>query len=85
MAGNVLEWTRSLWGKDYNLDFPYPYRTDGKREDLDAAANIARVLRGGSWGCLAGGARCAGRYVGGPVGRGDDVGFRLVASPFSGL
>ena len=82
LAGNVWEWTRSLWGKDYNLDFPYPYRLDGKRENLEAASNIARGLRGGSWSSNAGGARCAYRGRGGPGGRSSSVGFRLVASPF---
>ncbi|MEI7940711.1 MAG: SUMF1/EgtB/PvdO family nonheme iron enzyme, partial [Verrucomicrobiota bacterium] len=64
MAGNVWEWTRSLWGKDYKREFPYPYSIDGKREDLDAARNVARVLRGGSWDVSAGSARCASRSSG---------------------
>ncbi|MBI4661502.1 MAG: SUMF1/EgtB/PvdO family nonheme iron enzyme [Verrucomicrobia bacterium] len=82
MAGNVWEWTRSLWGKDYNLDFPYPYRTDDKREDLDAANNVARVLRGGSWDDDADLARCAYRLGDRPDYRFSLVGFRVVASPF---
>jgi iron(II)-dependent oxidoreductase len=82
MAGNVWEWTRSLWGKDYKLDFPYPYRIDGKREDLDAARNVARVWRGGSWDDPAVDARCACRGGADPDDRLRDVGFRVVASPF---
>jgi formylglycine-generating enzyme required for sulfatase activity len=82
MAGNVWQWTGSLWGKDYDLEFPYPYRIDGRREDLDATRNVARVLRGGSWFNPADYARCAYRNSGAPDVRVRSVGFRVVASPF---
>ena len=50
MAGNVWEWSRSLYGKDFGKpDFGYPYTADPKRENLDAPADVMRVLRGGSW------------------------------------
>ena len=51
MAGNVWEWTRSLWGKDWQKpDFKYPYQPDDpNREDLDAGDDVWRVLRGGSF------------------------------------
>ena len=46
LSGNVLEWTRSLWGE-------YPYPTDenvqAQRENLDAGSDVARVLRGGAF------------------------------------
>jgi formylglycine-generating enzyme required for sulfatase activity len=35
MAGNVWEWTRSLWGRDWqNASFNYPYKPDDGRENL---------------------------------------------------
>ncbi len=47
MAGQVWEWTTTLWGKDMRTpSFAYPYRNDG-REDLDAGPSVRRVLRGG--------------------------------------
>jgi formylglycine-generating enzyme required for sulfatase activity len=84
MAGNVWEWTRSLWGEDLQkASFGYPYKPDDGRENLDAPANVTRVLRGGSWLFPAVGARCAARGGDFPGGRDGDIGFRVVASPFS--
>jgi formylglycine-generating enzyme required for sulfatase activity len=51
MAGNVLEWTRSLWGRrdKQKADFTYPYDPeDRERERLDVEIDILRVTRGGS-------------------------------------
>ncbi len=61
LSGNVWEWTRSLWGKDYNLEFKYPYQPGEQSENLKAPDNVARVLRGGSFNNLADDARCASR------------------------
>ncbi len=48
-AGNVWEWTRSLWGTDWKKpQFGYPYDSTDGRENLEAGSDILRVLRGGS-------------------------------------
>ena len=85
MAGNVWEWTRSLWAKherEAEVVFRYPYRLARGREDLDASSDLARVLRGGAWYYHTVLARCAYRCRAAPDLRNDFLGFRLVASPF---
>jgi formylglycine-generating enzyme required for sulfatase activity len=72
MAGNVWEWTRSIY-KDYPYD-----ATDG-REDLDAEGH--RVLRGGAFDDGSMVARCARRYEDRPDSWGRNYGFRIVVSP----
>lgn len=47
-------------------------------KDLYDPLGSDRVLRGGSWYSDAGGLRSAERYIVGPGGRSDNVGFRLV-------
>ncbi len=82
MAGNVWEWTLSLWGKEWEEpDFKYPYDPADGREDLKAGDDIRRVLRGGSWGNNRWGARCASRDRNLPDGFDFFVGFRLVLFP----
>ena len=56
MAGNVLEWTRSLRG-----GYPYPSQAieRARREDLQASNDQARVLRGGVFGGYLRPVRCA--------------------------
>ncbi len=62
MAGNVWEWTRSLWGpEDLVPQFKYPYDPLDGREDLEASATLRRVLRGGSFNYPHDAARCASR------------------------
>jgi formylglycine-generating enzyme required for sulfatase activity len=81
MAGNVWEWTRSLWGKkSESPDFKYPYKLDDGWENLKAGNDVRRVLRGGSWYSAQRDARCAsrGRYF--PVSFDNNVGFRVVVS-----
>ncbi len=47
MAGNVWEWTLSLWGQDQGEpEFKYPYNFEDGRENLETQGH--RVLRGGS-------------------------------------
>jgi len=81
MAGNVWEWTRSLWGKDVmNPDFTYPYRPDDGREALEAGDEILRVVRGGSFGINRSNARCAFRLRHNPSSGFGYYGFRVMVS-----
>ncbi len=70
LSGNVWEWTSSAFE-------PYPYVPDPPRED-PAVMATRRVLRGGSWNDLRGGARCACRDHLDPGARNDFLGLRLV-------
>ncbi|KFB68788.1 MAG: Serine/threonine-protein kinase pkn1 [Candidatus Accumulibacter vicinus] len=80
MAGNVWEWTRSLWGTNWRQPaFVYPYDArDLKREYLNAPDGVLRVVRGGSWYFLRANARCASRDWFHPGGRDALSGFRVV-------
>ena len=72
MIGNVWEWTRSH-------DASYPYHADDGRENPEEGDDAWLVVRGGSFGFVRGGARCAYRLWYRPDGRGSSVGFRVVA------
>ena len=72
LAGNVWEWTHSIW-KDY------PYQQEDGREA--ESGSEARVLRGGSFISIDGSVRCASRSGYDPGGRNDYYGFRVAASP----
>lgn len=80
-AGNVWEWTRSLWGKDWNKpDFIYRYDPeDGRRENVES--DQFRVLRGGSFYGSRSGARCAFRGWDNPDFWNYNIGFRLCLCP----
>ncbi len=79
MAGNVWEWTRSLWGKNPDEpDFAYPYDPNDGRENLEAPDDTARVLRGGSFLDYQWLVRCAYRGVDFPQDLYDYLGFRVV-------
>ena len=50
LTGNVFAWTSSVFGKDEDVpEFGYPYAPNDGRENADASASAARVVRGGSW------------------------------------
>jgi len=85
MAGNVWEWTRSLWGKNRRPpEFKYPYNSGDGREDLAAGDDAHRVLRGGAFDRGAWNVRAAFRYWHFPHFRYDLYGFRVVVvSPVS--
>ncbi|MFY9824685.1 MAG: SUMF1/EgtB/PvdO family nonheme iron enzyme [Thermoanaerobaculia bacterium] len=78
LSGNVWEWTRNL-SEEYS--YPEIGRERNLREDLTKRG--LRVLRGGSFEFTAGFVRCAYRFRSSPVVRVDDLGFRVVLSPFS--
>ncbi|MEW6668488.1 MAG: SUMF1/EgtB/PvdO family nonheme iron enzyme [Thermodesulfobacteriota bacterium] len=82
MAGNVLEWTQSLWGKDFQKpEFKYPYDPDDGRENLKAGDEVLRVLRGGAFLGDQWFVRCAYRVRLDPDNRFDFIGFRVVLAP----
>jgi formylglycine-generating enzyme required for sulfatase activity len=72
MAGNVWEWTSSLF-------LPFEAEFDADREDSDSFEE--RVVRGSSWYNLAEVAMCSSRAVDRSYNLFYDVGFRLVAAP----
>ncbi len=74
MAGNVLEWTSSLYE-------PYPYQAEDGREDPDDSGN--RVVRGGSRGDDPARARSAYRDYLGPSYWDLEWGFRCVVASTS--
>ncbi len=78
MCGNVLEWTRSLWG-----EYPYPVdqQGQGQRENLDAGRDVARVLRGGAFPGPLKLVRCAFRLRNYPLSSDWFIGFRVVLLP----
>jgi len=87
MAGQVWEWTVSLWGrwtgKEAEFQFGYPYDPADGRENLEAGDDVLRVVRGGSFDYYRGTARCACRFWYSPGFVWYYVGFRVVVSPIS--
>ncbi len=79
MAGNVWEWTRSLWGMSWRAsDFCYPYDATDGREDVEAGSDIYRVLRGGAFQLDRRFARCSYRDWDNPYSADGLCGFRVV-------
>lgn len=80
MAGQVWEWTTTLWGDDMATPhFTYPYADDG-REDPSAGPSIRRVLRGGCFSSTSLKACCSYRGSLEPDGFWRGNGFRIVVS-----
>lgn len=77
MAGNIWEWTLTLWGTNVQL-YRYPYNPNDGREDINASKDIYRIVRGGSFFENKDAARCAfrNRYL--PLFRSPHLGFRIV-------
>jgi len=85
MAGNVWEWTISLWGEDLSEPrFKYPYDPADGRENQEAGDEVFRVVRGGAFYFDRRAARCACRSGFNPHGDwSDNSGFRVVVFPIS--
>jgi formylglycine-generating enzyme required for sulfatase activity len=82
MAGNVWEWTRTLWGERRERPYyRYPYRPTDGRESIDAGEDALRVLRGGSFVYDHWSVRCAYRVGGYPYDQNESFGFRVVMHP----
>ena len=86
MAGNVWEWTRSIFGKwdDQKKEFfckkLYPYLPNDGREDLKKSADCLRVIRGGSFAHDRSDTPCAYRGCDYPNFQCASFGFRVVVS-----
>ena len=84
LSGNVWEWTRSVWGKDWRKpDFQYPYDPRDGREHLEFDDDYRRVVRGGSFGRDEEDVRCAVHYFRSPYVFYRNIGFRVVVAPVS--
>jgi formylglycine-generating enzyme required for sulfatase activity len=91
MAGNVWQWTRSLWGREWTSslwgrdwkrpDYQYPYEATDGRENLVAGRDVYRVLRGGAFFSDRVDLRCACRTRHTPDGCYRSFGFRVVIHP----
>ena len=80
VAGNVWEWTGSLWGADASQpEFGYPYDPKDGRENPNAPDSVRRVLCGGSFRSSAQYVRCAFRLGNDPNLRLDFIGIRVVS------
>jgi formylglycine-generating enzyme required for sulfatase activity len=79
IAGNVWEWTTTLWGKKISTpDTIYPYEQHQDRENLQAEG--FRIIRGGSWGLVQRLVRSMYRFRFLPGYGGNNLGFRVVVS-----
>ncbi|MFZ1597475.1 MAG: SUMF1/EgtB/PvdO family nonheme iron enzyme, partial [Anaerolineae bacterium] len=82
LSGNVWEWTRSLWGSDWEKpSYGYPYVATDGRENLAAGSSDLRIIRGGAYYVNITHVRCARRYRYNPYLWYNNYGFRVVVSP----
>jgi formylglycine-generating enzyme required for sulfatase activity len=82
MAGNVFEWTLSLWGTDIKVpDYAYPYDPWDGRENQGARNGVLRVIRGGGFYYAATYARTTCRLRSYPDYGVKTRGFRLAIGP----
>ncbi|HEY3290510.1 MAG TPA: SUMF1/EgtB/PvdO family nonheme iron enzyme [Anaerolineae bacterium] len=81
MAGNVWEWTSTIWADAAHGPYAYPYSLNDGRENLAASGDVQRVLRGGSFYNTRAVVRCATRYRFNPGYDSKGVGFRIVVAP----
>lgn len=85
MAGNVWEWTLSLYDDEDDKAYPYPYNPNDGRERVEAPKRCYRVLRGGSFCDDAGDLRCGARLWYPPDFWSVYFGFRVVVAPGANL
>lgn len=78
MAGNVREWTSTLWGDNLRqARYTYPYRHDG-REGAGERPNDLRICRGGAYDDPPTLYQCSARTIVHSDARLPTVGFRVV-------
>ena len=85
MAGNVREWTGSIWGASLNKpDYSYPYQANDGREDVTKVEDrTAMIVRGGAYNSSRNALRCAYRLRYYALDWYDYQGLRLCARPHS--
>lgn len=78
MAGNVREWTSTLWGPYADLSaYAYPYNPADGRENVEAPDDVCRVMHQGSFASTLKNVRCACRHGNAPTHRDGVSGFRV--------
>lgn len=79
-AGNVREWTSTLWGPYAELSaYAYPYQPDDGREHDVALHDLCRVMHQGSFASTIHNIRCAARHGNPPTHRDFVSGFRVAS------